>query len=118
MKYLLTIIVLLILVFVVSVALILSQYGTVESFIHSEKSDCDLKLPSNFKIVYNETEKDYAIREVSDYGYRYLWLRSSGFTDKSYSIYTTFSDSCHAKSFVKEYFRNKKEDQDTQNGYK
>jgi len=93
------------------------NYGTIDTYFNSSKSDCYVKLPANMKVVYSNEYKKYAIMITGKYSNRFLWGRRSGWIDESYSVYTNFSDSCAAKSFAVQYLKEKSDEQ-RKNNYK
>lgn len=82
------------------------QYKTFGTYLHTSDKDCTTTLPAAYKIVYSEVNKDYAVTvDKPNIGKGYVWANGSRF-DWHFDPYTTFSDSCKAKSFVLNYLRN------------
>lgn len=95
------------------------RYGTWNTYRNRDPRDCDFALPSTMRIVYSDTEKRYAVEITQDVlGKKYLWARSRGWIDEAYDPYTTFSDSCKAKSFARQYLREKDEELLLHDSYK
>lgn len=72
--------------------------------------DCEYPVPAGYKLVYNETTKEYAVR-VLQWNDSYLYRsRTYGITDMYSSIAhpCVFEDSCSAKGFIKEYINQTK----------
>lgn len=97
----------------------INEYGTFNSCKNSSASDCDIQLPSDLRIVYNKDKHRYAV-EITDriWGKRYLWARFEGWIDDNYQALTDFTDSCKAKSFAKQYLKEKAADAYLENSYK
>lgn len=69
------------------------------------KPDCEYKVPAGYKIVYSQTEKMYAVK-VLNYEDNYLTeLRHTTDCFSSIKEPTLFYDSCHAKTYLKEYIQ-------------
>jgi len=69
------------------------------------KSDCDYKLPANYKLVKSIGTGNYAILFE---GKSFLMYKFSDneITDTNLAEYvTTFEDSCKAKAFCKQHFQ-------------
>lgn len=85
------------------------KYGTLESYFNSQKSDCEVTLPQNLRVVYNGNNKKYAIEITNVWGKQFLWGRYRGWIDESFAVYTDFNDSCVAKSFAVQYIKEQNE---------
>jgi len=94
------------------------KYGTLETYLNSQKSDCKVTLPQNLRVVYNSNNKMYAIEINTVWGKQFLWGRFSGWIDESYDVYTDFNDSCTAKSFAVQYIKEQTEYNKRVTGYK
>lgn len=80
--------------------------GSLDTFWYGRKSDCELELPWNMKVVYNE--KVYAIQTLmADKTHEYLDQHSDEI-DTHFRVWTTFPDSCTAKSFAFRYVEQEK----------
>lgn len=77
-----------------------------------------MALPQNLKVVYNSSNKKYAIQINNTWGKQFLWGRTEDWICESFGVYTNFSDSCIAKSFAFQYLREQREYEEKQNGYK
>ena len=96
-----------------------NTHGTWSAYMNSYENDCNVQLPQNFKIVYNENEKRYAVQIIDKIlGKQFLWGRNGDWIDESFDVYTDFSDSCIAKSFAVQYLKEQREHYQKQNGYK
>lgn len=85
-----------------------SYGGSWDTFWYGRKGECNLELPWNLKVVWNE--KVYAIQTLLKNGtHEYLWQRSTGEIDMLLSVSTTFPDSCKAKSFAFQFVKQQKE---------
>lgn len=93
-------------------------YGTLETYINSKKSDCEVILPKNMKVVYNSDNQKYAIQIIDSYGKQFLWARRSGYIWESFDVNTDFNDSCIAKSFAVQYLKQQDEHKLKLDGYK
>jgi hypothetical protein len=93
-------------------------YGTFDTYVNSKKTDCQVNLPKNLKVVYNSYEKKYAIQIKNIWGTKFLWGRNSGRIDESFSVYTNFNDSCTAKSFAVQYLKEQDDNNKKLTGYK
>lgn len=92
--------------FMLSITYKIHQYKTFGTYLHASDKDCTTTLPATYKIVYSELNKDYAITVDKPYSTgKYLWCDFHGHVSTSFDPYTTFSDSCKAKSFVLNYLR-------------
>lgn len=93
-------------------------YGTMETYFNSQKSDCNVILPKNLKVVYNSDNQKYAIQINDSYGKQFLWARRSGYIWESFDVNTDFNDSCIAKSFAVQYLKQQDEHKLKLDGYK
>lgn len=100
-------------------AYVTHQYKTFGTYLHASDKDCTTTLPAAYKIVYSEVNKDYAVTvDTPDIMGKYLWVYSNGHVSTSYDPYTTFSDSCKAKSFVLNYLRKQNLENNKNKSYK
>lgn len=84
-------------------------YGTLETYFNSKKTDCEVVLPKDLRVVYNTINKRYAIQITNTWGKQFLWGRYINWIDESFAVYTDFNDSCVAKSFAVQYLKERDE---------
>ena len=91
------------------------RYGTISTWWNSSKGDCTAILPMNIYVVYNEDTEKYAVKVN---GNRYLWSGRGFFISDAFQPWTTFGDSCRAKSFAIQYIRQEDEERKNNSGFK
>ena len=94
------------------------KYGTLDTYFNSKKDDCNVSLPPNLRVVYNSSNKKYAIEITNILDKQFLWGRYMGRIDKSFAVNTDFNDSCIAKSFAVQYLKERDEYTKKKTGYK
>jgi hypothetical protein len=67
--------------------------------------------------VYSIKNNRYAIGITTIWGQQYLWSYE-GCVNEHFAPYTTFADSCIAKSFALQHIKEKKDYSDKINSYK
>ncbi len=91
------------------------RYGTYGAWRNSSAADCEATLPMNLRIVYNADKDEYAVKIN---GGMYLWERRNIWISDSFEPWTTFGDSCRAKSFAIQYIRQEVEKNKINTGFK
>jgi hypothetical protein len=95
----------------------IKKFGTTETYFNSKVTDCNAVLPKDYKLFYNKEKDRYAVGIVTVFGQQYLWAYN-GRIDETFVPYTTFSDSCNAKSFALQHIRERQEYENKKHSFK
>jgi hypothetical protein len=87
--------------------IIYTRYGTLDAYLQRNENTCTEPLPMKMQLV-DDGDGNYAIQiEHSLYGNEFLWALTDGSITDHFKPLTTFSDSCRAKNFAWQYYRDK-----------
>jgi hypothetical protein len=96
---------------VIGIRVFVHYDGSIELWWNHKKENCNTVLTGEWRLARNDKTGRYAIQMVSPvHGIRYMWNPSRGRINWSSRPYTTFKDSCIAKTLYLEFLKQEERD--------